>query len=81
MIAPMTLIYLAYSTAVRAHQLPALPVVAAFRTEFQVGIQIVADPVPRLVSGARQRPCQTADHRRPAGKAAAIRANGGCHEI
>ena len=81
MLASMTLTLLAYSGAVLSHQPPALPVAAALNTEFHVGIQIVAGPVPRLLSGARQRPCQTVDHRRPAGKAKAIRANGGCHEI
>ena len=81
MLAPMTLTSLAFSAAVLAHPPPALQVAAAFGTEFQVGIRIVAGPVPRPRANARQRPCQAADRRRLGGKATAIRANGGCHEI
>ena len=81
MLAPMTLTSLAFSVAVLAQQPPALPAAAAFRTEFQVGIRIVAGVVPRPEANARQRPCEAADRRRPGGKAPAIRANGGCHAI
>ena len=81
MLAPMTLTSLAFSAAILAQQPPALPEAAAFSIEFQVGIRIVAGPVPRLATGARQRSCPTAHRRLRGGNAAATRANGGCHAI
>ena len=81
MLAFMKLTSLAFSAAVLTQQPPALPVAAAFRTEIQVGIRVVAGPLRHPGTGARQQPCQTADRRRAGGNATAIRANGGCHEI